>query len=284
MTLAIISPMHNEARNISDLAKSLNQQSFRDFEWFVVDDGSDDDTANLLRTLPVLNPPKIIEKSNDGGLIGGSAFSSWLKGVEVALASSTGFTHFMKLDADVRLRPEYLERIVQLHQDDGVGLVGGIILTSGMVEQSLHVPGPVKMYSRKALDVVLQLPRAIGFDIMDEVLLDKHSLKTIVDKSTGFELSRAIGASEGLIHGRLRNGRGCRWTGYSFPYFLLRCLRYFLRRPLFIGPFAMFWGYITAGPGPYDRDLKQRHASMQRAKLREAAKAPVRFYKRVYER
>lgn len=282
--IAIVSPMHNEADNISGLIEALNKQTFRDFVWFVVDDESTDGTSDLLLSASVRNRPRIITKRNDGGLIGGSAFSSWRRGVEVALAVDEPFTHFMKLDADVRMQPNYLEQVMRIFDDERVGLASGIITSRGMVEQAVHTPGPVKMYSREALDIVLTLPSAIGFDIMDEVLLDMRGFKIHVDKSIGFELARAIGASEGLIHGRVRNGRGCRWTGYSFPYFIARCFRYFARRPLVIGPFAMLWGYLTAGAGPYDTELRHRHARMQRTKLRSAFANPVKFYRRIYVR
>jgi len=282
--LAIVTPMHNEAHNVLGLVASLNDQTFRDFVWYVVDDGSSDGTASVLQEAPSAVEPTIITKTNDGGLIGGSAFSSWRRGIELARSSGLPFTHFMKLDADVRLQPDYLARVLQLHRRPGVGLASGVIATKGMVEQALHAPGPVKLYSAEAIEVVLTLPQAIGFDIMDEILLDRSGLQTIVDSSVHFELSRAIGASEGLVHGRIRNGRGCRWTGYSFPYFIIRCCRYFSRRPFVVGPFAMFWGYVTAGAGPYEKDLKKRHARMQRRKLRAALSNPVRFYREVYAR
>lgn len=282
--IAIISPMHNELANISGIAKSLDEQVFRDFDWYVVDDGSDDGTSTALARLSSRQPPTVIEKANDGGLIGGSAFSSWREGVRTALESGRPYTHFMKLDADVRLEPQYLQKVIALAERPDVGLAGGVITSAGMAEQAFHIPGPVKLYSRQALEIVLALPSAIGFDIMDEIILARNGLKTLVDKSAGFELARETGASAGLIHGRVRHGRGCRWTGYSFPYFLLRCLRYFLRRPYVIGPFAMLWGYITAGDGPYEQDLKMRHTRMQRAKLRRALTHPLQFYREAYSR
>ena len=280
--IAIISPMHNEATNVVALSESLARQSFQDFDWFAVDDGSQDDTLSILQQLEGPCRPTILTKKNDGGLQGGSAFSSWRRGVEAALDAGTDYTHFMKLDADVRLSDSYLSVALSLFEDPSVGLAGGIITSQGMVEQAFHVAGPVKIYSREALDIVLELPISIGFDIMDEILLSKHGYLTKVSKAATFELARETGSSEGQIHGRVRHGRGCRWTGYSFPYFVARCLRYFLRRPFLVGPFAMFWGYCTAGKGPYDEDLRRMHAAMQRRKLRRMFANPVQFYRDAY--
>ena len=84
------------------------------------------------------------------------------------------------------------------------------------------------------------------------------------------------------MHGRYRNGRMCRWTGYSFPYFLLHCARYAARRPYVVGALAMLWGYARAGRGPYATVLRRGHARMQRAKLGQAIRNPVGFWRRAY--
>jgi dolichol-phosphate mannosyltransferase len=280
--IAIISPLHNEVDNVDALCAMLALQTFQDFDWIVVDDGSDDGTVDRLLSAAGPLSPQVISKENDGGLVGGSAFSSWRRGIDVALGADRDYTHFMKLDADVRLSPGYLSTVLALFEHSAVGLAGGVINSPGQREQAFHVAGPVKMYSRRGLGIVLQLPSAIGFDIMDEMILAKNGLSTEVSKRATFELARETGASEGEIHGRVRHGRGCRWTGYSFPYFVARCLRYFLRRPYIIGPFAMFWGYCAAGQGPYDPELRKMHAQMQRGKLLRMFRNPVRFYRDAY--
>lgn len=282
--LLVVSPMHNERSNVEGLLSAMSAQTKKDFTWIVVDDGSDDGTADILRELDTEGLARVVSKDNDGGLIGGSAFTSWTHGVELGLREDPSITHVMKLDADVRLAPNYLQRVTDIYAHDSrVGLAGGLISTVGMREQSHHIPGPVKMYSVDAYRLALtELPRAIGFDIMDEVLLRSRGFTVTVDRNARFEMSREVGLSEGELHGRYRHGRGCRWTGYFFPYFLLRCLRYLIRRPYVFGSVAMFWGYLTAGSGPYPGELKRRHASMQRDKLKRLIRNPVRFLRETY--
>ena len=280
MTIAVVSPMHNEESNVDGLAKSLLAQTYPHVRWIAVDDGSNDATGSLLTELVKAGALTLINKQNDGGLIGGSAFTSWWRGVDVAL-EDPAVTHVMKLDADVRLDPEYL-RIVLSRWKDSTGVSGGTIRTSGMREQNFHVPGPVKIYSRRAVELIRTLPRTIGFDIMDEVLLGDNGLEVVVHQDVQFEMARAIGASEGRIHGRFRNGRGCRWTGYDPTYFAVRCLRYLVRKPYVVGSFAMAWGYLTAGVGPYSSRLRTRHAESQRRKLKRALLHPKRFLHEAY--
>ena len=122
MTLLIVTPVRNEIANVEGLVETVRGQTYTDFVWLVVDDGSSDGTAERLRSLD--ETVQIVSKQNDGGLIGGSAYTSWRFGVETALVAGA-FTHIMKLDADVRLAPDYLERVVPLAAGD-VGVAGGV--------------------------------------------------------------------------------------------------------------------------------------------------------------
>lgn len=48
MLISVFTPTYNRADLIHRVFDSLNMQSFKDFEWIVVDDGSTDDTGSLL--------------------------------------------------------------------------------------------------------------------------------------------------------------------------------------------------------------------------------------------
>lgn len=48
-TFTVFTPTFNRAASIHRVYESLKSQTFRDFEWLIVDDGSEDDTADLVR-------------------------------------------------------------------------------------------------------------------------------------------------------------------------------------------------------------------------------------------
>lgn len=274
--------MHNEADNVAAIHKSLSHQSCQDFDWVTVDDGSTDGTGQALRSLTGGSLPTVLERQNGGGLIGGSAYGAWRFGVQWALDSHPSrYTHVMKLDADVLLRPDYL-RSVLASMTDGIAIAGGVIGSRGMREQVHHVPGPVKLYTLAAYRLLGELPSAIGFDVMDEVAVQAKGMRVQVLRTASFKLARAIGASEGGVHGRYRNGRVCRWTGYDPLYFVLHALRYAGRKPYAVGSVAMCIGYLRAGPGPYPAALKNAHKAIQRAKLRAAIRSPLRWVRSTY--
>ena len=251
--------------------------------WVVVDDGSTDAGADRLRAMDLPFKFEVLSRPNGGGLIGGSAFTAWQHGVDYAVRNYDSFDCVMKLDADVDLPEGYLaEAVATLERELSIGLIGGVLAQKANREQVVHVPGPVKLYSARGYEALASLPRAVGFDVMDELAIKSADLRVLVRRDLPFGVRRAIGASQGRVHGRRRNGLVCRWAGYWTPYFLLHALRYVFRKPYLVGSVAMVYGYFRAGPSPYPQSLRRAHRDEQREKLRRAARSPRRWLRDTY--
>ena len=68
MLLTIFTPTYNRAYSLERLYKSLVTQSLKDFEWLVVDDGSTDNTEELINKFVSDNKVKICYfKQENGG-------------------------------------------------------------------------------------------------------------------------------------------------------------------------------------------------------------------------
>ena len=65
-------------------------------------------------------------------------------------------------------------------------------------------------------------------------------------------------------------------------YFLLRVLRFVFRKPLGLSAVALVQGYVTAGPSPYDAELRAAFRAEQQRKLRALARNPVRWLRETY--
>jgi glycosyltransferase involved in cell wall biosynthesis len=275
--LIIITPAHNEAVNIEKLAINLASLKLNfEIKWIVVDDNSSDGTLQALRRSSFGNSAELVTASTSGRLIEGGAFVAWNTGIRRAYEIAPDFTHLMKLDADVILDREYFLALEPLFLDKMVGILGGVIVRGGR-EQNLHVPGPVKIYSRACLEGLQQLPLKPGFDVMDEVVAGTLGFKVVVDSKAKIFLNRRIGGSQGALHGRRRNGLICRWVGYNPLYFLLHLARYVFRKPYIFGSLWMAFGFLTAGPSPYSHELRKIYAASQRKKLKKFLSNPVNF-------
>ncbi|MDP4119699.1 MAG: glycosyltransferase family A protein [Bacillota bacterium] len=67
--ITVFTPTYNRAHIIGNLYRSLQRQSFTDFEWLVIDDGSVDETENLFEKLKLENDPfeiRYVKKENGG--------------------------------------------------------------------------------------------------------------------------------------------------------------------------------------------------------------------------
>ena len=68
MLLSYFTPAFNAEKTLPDLYKSLCSQTNKDFEWIVVNDGSEDSTSDLIKTY-IKDSPFLIrffEQKNGG--------------------------------------------------------------------------------------------------------------------------------------------------------------------------------------------------------------------------
>ncbi len=97
----VFTPTYNRAHLIHRVYESLCSQSLRDFEWLVVDDGSQDDTASLVKvwSLDSTFPIRYIRKDNGG------------KHTAINLGLARAFGKFFLIaDSDDMFAPNALER------------------------------------------------------------------------------------------------------------------------------------------------------------------------------
>lgn len=66
MKITVFTPTYNRAHIIENLYRSLQRQTFRDFEWLIVDDGSTDGTAELVTSWSAFFPIRYYHKENGG--------------------------------------------------------------------------------------------------------------------------------------------------------------------------------------------------------------------------
>ena len=280
--ILIVTPARNEVDNISALSQSLKTQTFLPVvTWIIIDDGSVDGTFEIAEKLQVPFELVIQRRSLSGNLITGAAFAAWWQGVDFGLERHPETAFVMKLDADVILAPNYFAELFNHLNLTELGIVGGV-LNGRQREQRVYVPGPVKMYTRSALEVVRKLPVATGFDVMDEVACMSNNLRIQVVRSANFFMNREIGHSQGLLHGRYRNGVVCHWVGYAPEYFLIHTVRYFFRAPYFFGSIWMIFGYLKSDSGPYPTELRMAHRKLQRKRIVSIITNPIKSLKELY--
>ncbi|HWF86442.1 MAG TPA: glycosyltransferase family A protein [Vicinamibacterales bacterium] len=102
-TFTVFTPTYNRAHTLHRVYESLSRQTFRDFEWLIVDDGSNDNTGDLAarwRTAADF-PIRYVRQPNRGKHV---AFNHGVR-------EATGRL-FLPLDSDDACVPQALERFI----------------------------------------------------------------------------------------------------------------------------------------------------------------------------
>ena len=137
--VSVIVPAYGHANYILETLESVFQQTFQDFELIVVNDGSPDETAEVLALLISSGKIRYFEQPNQG----------------VAVARNLGITnshgrYIALLDDDDLWPPDKLEwQVAELESSDAV-LIGGIagsIGVDGSLQAPVGAPDEVRLYA-----------------------------------------------------------------------------------------------------------------------------------------
>ena len=115
--VTIIAPGKNEGKHLPALVESIRQQTYKNIEVILVDDGSDDDTLQILNTL---KKQGLIDNYFRSERRGGKASAA-----NLSLRFSKG-KFVVHLDADTHLREDAIENVIfPFYLHNSVSAVGG---------------------------------------------------------------------------------------------------------------------------------------------------------------
>jgi len=116
---SIIVPIYNESNNINKLVSEIydSLKKYKHFELIFVNDGSDDDTSDVLEKIKINFPITIIENKSNLG----QSFSIWT-GVK-----NSNYKTVVTLDGDGQNNPNDIPKLLEIYFSKKIfALVGGI--------------------------------------------------------------------------------------------------------------------------------------------------------------
>jgi poly-beta-1,6-N-acetyl-D-glucosamine synthase len=284
----LITPAHNEQAFIEQTFSSIQQQTAQPFRWIAVNDGSTDQTGAILDKCRAQRPDllEVVHLKRQNGRDFGNKVRAFNAGL--ACAHRMDYDFIGNLDADISLQPDYYERILaEFVSDPGLGIAGGMVSSqfgSMFVSQKVSadsVAGAVQFFRRVCFEEIggyLALPNG-GIDAAAEIMARKGGWRVrTFPHLIVLEHRRTGTAAASPLEARIREGRRLYSLGYSFPFFLARCMRRSLEQPRVVGSIAALYGYL-------DALVKNEHVALpastvtflrieQRAKLLRALKPP----------
>jgi glycosyltransferase involved in cell wall biosynthesis len=256
--LLLITPARNEAAHLERTVRAVAAQTRKPDLWLIVDDGSDDETPQLLARLaneiPFLEvrraPSRGAGAEEDGLALAAEAiaFNAALASVDLA-----GFSHIGKLDADVELSPEYFERLLsRFNTEPQLGVAGGVLLErSGRDWEPTkipahHVRGALKLYSRECFEAIGGIEERLGWDTIDETYARMRGFATRSLSGVTARHYRPVATRGGTLRGRARHGQCAYILRYDAWWVVLRSFKVALQRPYGLSGIAFLYGYFRA--------------------------------------
>ncbi len=197
----IIIPAHNEENNLPFTLDSLQQQSCKDFKTVIVNDGSTDNTAEVIRKyteedfrFTTVNLQKSLHQP------GSKVINAFKKGLETQDLNE--FDIICKFDSDVIFPENYLEKIEEAFGNNAdYGLVGGLLyiekngnwVYEGNSNKH-HVRGPLKAYRKESYLQMNGVRETLGWDNIDAILLQNLGWKEVVLPELHVRLIKIKGA------------------------------------------------------------------------------------------
>jgi biofilm PGA synthesis N-glycosyltransferase PgaC len=253
-TYILVSPVRDEAKYVERTLSSIAAQSLRPLRWVIIDDGSIDETPQILQ--------RYADRFSWIRVVRGNPSSSRQPGAAVINAFNVGydlvkgdeFEFIVKLDCDLDLPTYYFESLSErFAADPHLGIASGIYVEDGpqgwqSIDQPLyHAAGAAKMIRRECFRQIGGFVVSRGWDTVDEIKAQVLGWRTCHFDDLSFRHLKKEGSAIGALPTAVMHGEVYYLTGGGVLFFILKILDRIVSRPLFlIGGMALLWGYMRS--------------------------------------
>ena len=254
----IITPAYNEALFIEQTIKSVLCQTILPCKWIIVDDGSVDETEEIVRRYT--DKYDWISYLYRAKPSGESYFSSNVNAIMEGWNSLAGelFKYLAILDADITLPKNYYEKILKSFDfDTRLGVASGIYenLIGGKLCKVLNdrrsTPKAIQVFRREVFESIggfIPLKHG-GEDTIACVMARMSGWKTwsFPDIKVVHHRPTGTGKSSSILRVRFNQGM-CEYSLATHPvFFVIKCIRRsFLEKPFMVGGILRVCGYFFA--------------------------------------
>jgi biofilm PGA synthesis N-glycosyltransferase PgaC len=250
----LLTAAKNEEQYISHAIQSVVRQTLRPMAWFIVDDGSMDQTAHIVHGYSK-DYPFIHLVCKDGGKK--RSFGAQYRAINMAYhcAKDLNFDFIGVQDADIELaRDDYYEQVIAAFSRDGrLGVAGGYIYErkdGRWQPRPANLPeavaGGIQMFRRSCFEQIKGYSPLLfgGEDWLAQIDAKRAGWTVYALPDLPAYHYRPTSSADGRLKGLFRLGMMDASFG-SHPLFeMFKCARRFDERPLLLGSFIRLAGYV----------------------------------------
>jgi biofilm PGA synthesis N-glycosyltransferase PgaC len=253
----LVSPVRNEEKYIQMAIDSLVNQTVRPVEYLIIDDGSTDNTAEIVKAAAKKHPWIHYKYKEDRGerKVGPGVIEAFYVGYRRLLRKDYDFIG--KVDGDLSIGPKYFETLFEKFKIDPLlGAASGKLfleLDSGKLVPERHsdemVVGGMQFYRRKCFESIGGFVPQVMWDgiAYHRSRIEGWRTQSFHDENLIIRDHRIMGSSyKSIYHGRLRWGWGQYFMGTHPVYILAVAFYRMFERPFFLGGLCILFGYLKA--------------------------------------
>ena len=286
----LITPARNEAAFVEKTIESMIHQTLLPVKWAIVDDGSTDQTAEIVKRYLGLYPwiemvqmPQRRDRSFAAKVQAFRAGYERIKDLQYEMIGN--------LDADISFDKDHFEFLARKFSEDStLGVAGTIFREEGYsserdsFEGCKHVSGQCQLFRKQCWeDIGGYIPhRAGGIDWMAVTTARMMGWKTESFRERSFFHYRHLGTAErGVLSSSFSYGEKDYYLGGHPVWQLFRVAYRATKQPYIFGGLALgagyCWAFLRRTPRPVSRELMAFHRKEQMAKLKVILKSVVTF-------
>jgi poly-beta-1,6-N-acetyl-D-glucosamine synthase len=280
----IITPARNEGQYLQQTIDCVTAQTLKPLEWIIVNDGSTDNTREIITAAEKQHPwIRGVHRADRGfRKAGGGVIEAFYEGYTSLAKRRWDF--IVKFDGDLSFPPGYFASCLKRFESDpklGLGGgticndVGGTLVIESEKDPQFHVRGATKIYRRacwKALGGLIKTP---GWDTLDEFKANMLGWRTYSFPELKVTHHRIAGRADGAWKNWVKNGRANYVSGYHPLFMVLKCMQRLVQKPYGLAGAGLLTGfcsgYVRRLPQIDDEDLVKyvREQQMNRLLFRE---------------
>lgn len=289
----LITPARNEAGFIEKTIQSMIEQTVLPVKWVIVNDGSTDDTGNIVkRYLPTHGWMELVEMPQRKDRSFAKKVHSFNAGFE--RVKECQYDVIGNVDADISFEKDHFEFLLnKFREDSALGVAGTVFREDGgysseadSFEGHTHVSGQCQLFRRRCFtEIGGYVPhRAGGIDWIAVVTARMRGWKTQSFREKWFFHHRHLGTAErGPLASSFSYGEKDYYMGGHPIWEFFRVAYRMTKNPYLISGGALglgyIWAFVSRTPRPVSGEFIKFHRGEQMTKLKAILKALLRLKK-----
>jgi len=257
MSYILVTPAKNEEKNLPKLIQSVVEQTIKPLVWVIVDDGSTDNTPNIIKRAreqyewiqSIQLGTHKRDLSKHYAIVCNEGFNFAVKYCEMRHLE---YDYIGLLDADMILEREFYSKLIkEFEKNPRLGIASGSVyydingkLTIEKDRDDMPLGG-IRLWRRECFEET-GAGFYIGYspDAVSNVLAKLRGWETRRFDEIKAIQTRRTSSAEGLWKGYKYHGESAYFRNYHPVFALVKGIKYLLEKPHYIG-IAYLYGYLS---------------------------------------